>query len=120
MEVRYLVQRTDLELRFACNGTAVRFREPPDHFKKRRFAGAVRADQADFFRGVDLEADVSKNVLRSERFRDAIQLYEHVVRVAWGNRPNAVKKAAARSASPTGRSLNKAVYQLRLGRWARR
>src|SRR5947207_11103863 len=63
VEVGYLVQRADLELRFPCDGTAIRFREPSDHFEKRGFAGAVGSDQTDFFGGIDLEADVSNNVL---------------------------------------------------------
>src|SRR5207237_9811561 len=47
VEVGYLVQRADLELRFPCNGTAIRLREPSDHFEKRGFAGSVGSDQTD-------------------------------------------------------------------------
>src|SRR6185369_14068766 len=43
---------------------------------------AVCADQTNFFRGIDLEPDVSKHVLCTERLRDAIELYDQITTYA--------------------------------------
>src|SRR6185295_7337541 len=57
--------------------TGVGFVDAVDQFEESRLPRAVCADQADFFGGIDLEADVSKYVLRTERLRDAVKLYDH-------------------------------------------
>ena len=77
MKIRNLIERTDLQLRLARDNAGIRLVSACDELEERRLSRAIRPDQSDFFCWIDLESDVSKHVLRSERCRDATKLYEH-------------------------------------------
>src|ERR1700722_781402 len=77
MKIGNLIEGADLKVGFAGDGTRIGFIDTADQLEKSGFPSAVGADQADFFAGIDLESGVSKYVLRTERFRDAVKLYDH-------------------------------------------
>src|SRR5579864_9789595 len=62
VEIRNLVQHADLKVGLAGYGTSIGFIDPADELEESRLPGAICADQADFFGGIDLESGVSKHV----------------------------------------------------------
>jgi hypothetical protein len=78
VEIRDLIQRAELQIRLTDDGAGIRLANCADEFEERRLTGAVCSYQPYFFSGIDLESDIPKHALRTERLRDAIKLYDHV------------------------------------------
>jgi hypothetical protein len=78
VEIRDLIQRAYLQIRLTDDGAGIRLVNCADEFKERRLTGAICSYQTYFFSGIDLESDIPKHTLRTERLRDAIKLYDHV------------------------------------------
>src|SRR4051812_295940 len=63
MEIRDLVERSDYQSRLACHRTKIGLVDGAQDLQESCFSGTIGADQADLFRWIDLEGDVSKYVL---------------------------------------------------------
>src|SRR5438128_12649575 len=77
MEIGDLIECADLKVGLARDGTRVGFIDAADQLEKSGLPRAIGADEADSFGWIDLESGVPKHVLRTERLRDAIELYDH-------------------------------------------
>src|SRR5215471_10535828 len=79
VKIRNLIERADFQTRLPSDRAGVRLMNSADDFEERSLPCAIGADESYFFCGIYLESDVPKYVLRTERLRDAIKLYDHAL-----------------------------------------
>jgi len=86
------------------DGAAVRPDEPGDQVEQRRFAGAVRSDDAQRLARCDVEADAVDSLQRAERSGQIVEPQDHAAQPAVRARFGKMKAGFPKTPCSTGES----------------